>query len=46
MAVIERRREFGVLAAVGWSRLGIGRLILGDCVWQVTRVPLPRAVNR
>jgi putative ABC transport system permease protein len=30
MAVIERRREFGVLAAVGWSRLGIARLILGE----------------
>jgi putative ABC transport system permease protein len=30
MAVIERRREFGVLAALGWSRLRIGRLILGE----------------
>ena len=30
MAVIERRREFGVLAAVGWSRLRIARLILGE----------------
>ena len=30
MAVIERRREFGVLAAIGWSRLRIARLILGE----------------
>jgi putative ABC transport system permease protein len=30
IAVIERRREFGVLAAVGWSRLRIARLILGE----------------
>ncbi len=30
MAVIERRREFGVLAAVGWSRARIARLILGE----------------
>jgi putative ABC transport system permease protein len=30
MAVIERRREFGVLAAIGWSRLRITRLILGE----------------
>ena len=30
MAVIERRREFGVLAALGWSRRRIGRLILGE----------------
>jgi putative ABC transport system permease protein len=30
MAVIERRREFGVLGALGWSRLRIGRLILGE----------------
>jgi putative ABC transport system permease protein len=30
MAVTERRREFGVLAALGWSRLRIGRLILGE----------------
>ena len=30
MAVIERRREFGVLAAVGWSRPRIARLILGE----------------
>ena len=30
MAVIERRREFGVLAAIGWSQLRIARLILGE----------------
>ena len=30
MAVIERRQEFGVLAAMGWSRMRIGRLILGE----------------
>ena len=30
MAVIERRKEFGVLAAVGWSRMRIARLILGE----------------
>ncbi len=30
MAVIERRREFGVLAAIGWTRLRIARLILGE----------------
>lgn len=30
MAVMERRREFGVLAAVGWSRLQIVRLIVGE----------------
>jgi len=30
MAVIERRKEFGVLAAVGWSRFRIARLILGE----------------
>lgn len=30
MAVIERRREFGVLAAVGWSRARVIRLILGE----------------
>jgi putative ABC transport system permease protein len=30
MAVIERRREFGVLAALGWSRLRIAGLILGE----------------
>jgi putative ABC transport system permease protein len=32
MAVIERRREFGVLAAVGWSPARIARLILGESV--------------
>jgi putative ABC transport system permease protein len=32
MAVIERRGEFGVLAAVGWSRGRIARLILGESV--------------
>jgi putative ABC transport system permease protein len=30
MAMIERRREFGVLTAVGWSRARIARLILGE----------------
>jgi len=30
MAVIERRREFGVLAALGWDRVRIIRLILGE----------------
>jgi hypothetical protein len=30
MAVIERRREFGALAAIGLSRLRITRLILGE----------------
>lgn len=30
MAVIERRREFGVLVALGWSRLRISELILGE----------------
>jgi putative ABC transport system permease protein len=30
MAVIERRREFGVLAAIGWSKTRIARLILGE----------------
>ena len=30
MAVIERQKEFGVLAALGWSRLRIVRLILGE----------------
>jgi putative ABC transport system permease protein len=32
MAVIERRREFGVLGAVGWTRARIARLILGESV--------------
>jgi putative ABC transport system permease protein len=30
MAVIERRSEFGVLTALGWSRLRISRLLLGE----------------
>jgi len=30
MAVVERRREFGVLSALGWTRLQIARLILGE----------------
>ena len=30
MAMIERRKEFGVLTAVGWSRARIARLILGE----------------
>jgi len=30
MAVMERRKEFGVLAAVGWSRLQIVRMIVGE----------------
>ena len=30
MAVIERRKEFGVLAAIGWSRWRITQLILGE----------------
>ena len=30
MTVIERRKEFGVPAAVGWSRMRIARLILGE----------------
>jgi putative ABC transport system permease protein len=30
MAMIERRREFGVLAAIGWGRTRIARLILGE----------------
>ncbi len=30
MAVIERRRESAMLAAIGWSRLRIARLSLGD----------------
>lgn len=32
MAMIERRREFGVLAAIGWSRQRIARLILGEMI--------------
>ena len=32
MAMIERRTEFGVLAAVGWTRGRIARLILGETV--------------
>ncbi len=32
MAMIERRKEFGVLEAVGWSRLRIARLILGEAL--------------
>ena len=32
MAMIERRTEFGVLAAVGWTRRRIARLILGETV--------------
>jgi len=32
MAMIERRTEFGVLAAVGWTRGRIARLILGESV--------------
>jgi putative ABC transport system permease protein len=32
MAVIERRHEFGVLGAVGWTRSRIARLILGESV--------------
>ena len=32
MAMIERRTEFGVLAAVGWTRVRIARLILGESV--------------
>jgi putative ABC transport system permease protein len=30
MAIIERRSELGVLAALGWSRLRISRLLLGE----------------
>ncbi len=30
MAIIERRSELGVLAALGWSRLQISRLLLGE----------------
>jgi putative ABC transport system permease protein len=32
MAVIERRREFGVLAAVGWTPARIARLLFGESV--------------
>jgi putative ABC transport system permease protein len=32
MAVIERRHEFGVLAAVGWSRARVARLILSESI--------------
>ena len=32
MAVIERRREFGVLAAVGWTPSRIARLLFGESV--------------
>jgi putative ABC transport system permease protein len=32
MAMIERRTEFGVLAAVGWTRARIARLILAETV--------------
>ena len=32
MAMIERRAEFGILAAIGWSRGRIARLILGETV--------------
>ena len=32
MAMIERRAEFGLLAAVGWTRARIARLILGETV--------------
>jgi putative ABC transport system permease protein len=32
MAMIERRSEFGILAAIGWSRGRIARLILGETV--------------
>ncbi len=30
LAVVERRSEFGILAAVGWSPLQIARLLLGE----------------
>lgn len=30
LAVIERRQEFGVLAAIGWTRLRVVRLIVGE----------------
>jgi len=32
MAMIERQTEFGILAAIGWSRGRIARLILGETV--------------
>ena len=32
MAMIERRTEFGILAAIGWSRARIARLIIGETV--------------
>jgi putative ABC transport system permease protein len=32
LAMIERRTEFGILAAIGWSRGRIARLILGETV--------------
>jgi putative ABC transport system permease protein len=32
LAMIERRTEFGVLAALGWTRMRIARLILGETV--------------
>ncbi len=32
MAVIERRRQFGLLAVVGWTRARIARLILGEAL--------------
>jgi putative ABC transport system permease protein len=32
MAMVERQAEFGVLAAVGWTRARIARLILGETV--------------
>ena len=32
MTVIERRRQFGLLAVVGWSRVRIAGLILGEAI--------------
>jgi putative ABC transport system permease protein len=32
MSVIERRRQFGLLAVVGWSQARIARLILGEAI--------------
>jgi len=32
MSVIERRRQFGLLAVVGWSRIRIAKLILGEAI--------------